>query len=101
MTSDYTQWELDDMIRLHGIWLENPSNEKNFYMRIDKPHMNFSGLDFREARLTGATLHDCNFAGANLQNCDLSNMFLHGCNFTGAAMQGANLQDSDLRGVVT
>ena len=47
---------------------------------------NLSGLDLRNAKLTGLDLSGCYFRGANLSGLDLS-----GCNLYGASLRGVNI----------
>jgi uncharacterized protein YjbI with pentapeptide repeats len=52
----------------------------------DVKYSNLSGLDLRNAKLTGLDLSGCYFRGANLSGLDLS-----GCNLYGASLRGVNI----------
>lgn len=52
---------------------------------------NFLRVDFREAKLSRAELHDCNFGDANFVEANLAGADLRNTNLRGADFTGANL----------
>ena len=58
----------------------------------------FSGANFKEARLSGLKAQRSTFADAAMTNADLSRVLFHDCVLTGAQLGGANLQGTSFKG---
>ena len=71
------QKKLDEILRLHKMWLNGEEEGKRANLR---------GADLRDADLQGADLRDADLQGADLRDADLQ----------GADLRGANLRDADL-----
>ena len=72
------QDELNEVIRLHGLWLND----------------DYDGgkrADLRDADLYGANLYGANLRDANLRGADLYGADLYGANLCGADLCGADL----------
>jgi len=78
----YTKEELNDILRLHKLWLNDAENGVR---------ANLSGADLSRADLSGANLYGADLYGANLSGANLSGADLSGANLSGAYLSGANL----------
>ena len=83
----YTVGELKEIVRLHGLWLADPSTGSR---------ANLSGANLSGAYLTGAYLTGANLVGAYLTGANLVGACLYGANLSGANLSGANLTGADL-----
>lgn len=63
MTEPITQEELNEKIKLHGMWLRDEEGG----VRLD-----LSGADLSDVNLSGAILVGANLGGADLSGADLS-----------------------------
>jgi len=89
-----TQQELDEIVRLHGLWLAGDKDGK----RADLTGADLCGADLYRANLcrailTGANLTDANMGGANLLGANMAR-----ANMGGANLYRANLYRADLTG---
>lgn len=106
-----THAELQEVLRLHGLWLAGDSEGR----RADLSQANLSHADLSQADLSHADLRWANLSGAdlrwaslrgadlrwaNLSHADLRAADLRGANLSGADLQGANLREADLTGAV-
>ncbi len=101
-----TKKEIAGLIRLHEVWLEDPSRGQ----RMIAEGIEFKGAWLRGCNLSRATLRHCtfrgniigrrfresclrfsDFTGADLRGCDFRSADLRGCNFTGARLDGCDL----------
>lgn len=71
------QKKLDEILRLHKMWLNGEEEGKR-------------------ADLRGAALWDANLRDANLWGADLRDADLRGADLWGAGLRGADLRDADL-----
>jgi len=98
------QEELNEIIRLHGMWLRNEDGGARANLsRIDLRRCNLSGSNLSGSNLSGSDLSGCNLSGSdlsgcNLSGCDLSACDLRGCNLSGSDLSGSDLSGSDLSG---
>ena len=95
----YSELELKEIIRNHGMWLRGEDGGE----RANLSGANLSGANLREADLIGANLHGAdlsraNLSGANLRRADLSGANLRGANLSGADLSWADLSGADLSG---
>ena len=88
----YTVGELKEIVRLHGLWLADPSTGS----RANLSGANLSGANLSGAYLTGAYLTGANLVGAYLTGANLVGACLYGANLSGANLSGANLTGADL-----
>lgn len=66
------QEELNEIVRLHGLWLaNNPEGKRANLLRADLLGANLLRADLREANLRGADLRGADLFGANLLGADL------------------------------
>ena len=79
------QKELDEIIRLHKMWLYGKEGGKRANLR---------DTDLRGANLRGANLRDANLQDANLQRANLQGTDLQDTDLRGANLWGANLDYS-------
>lgn len=94
------QKELNEVLRLHKIWLDNEKGGK----RANLMHSDLSGADLGDANLgdallifadlSGTDLSDSDLSGAKLAFADLSNSNLRGANLINANLSGANLSSA-------
>ena len=78
------QKKLDEILRLHKMWLNGEEEGKR--------------ADLRGADLRGADLWDADLRGADLRGADLRGAALWDANLRGADLRGAALWDANLRG---
>ena len=90
----YTKEELNDILRLHKLWLNDAENG----VQANLSGANLSGADLSGANLYGADLRDANLRGADLSRANLSRALLYGANLSRAFLYGANLRNANLRG---
>lgn len=84
--SNYTQEQINELLRLHGLWRQGAKDGK----RANLSYANLSG-----ANLLRANLSDANLSGANLFRANLS-----GANLFRANLSGANLADANISGAI-
>ena len=90
------QAELDEVLRLHKMWLENAENGARANLSCaDLSRANLRGADLRGANLRGADLSSANLRGADLSSANLSS-----ANLSSADLRGADLSSADLRGAI-
>ena len=83
--------ELDEIVRLHALWLKGDSSGKKAYLSgADLSGAYLSGADLSGAYLSDADLSGANLSGANLSGASLSGANLSGANLSGASLSGAN-----------
>ena len=103
------QKKLDEILRLHKMWLNGEEEGERAVLRgADLRDANLQGAalqgadlqgaDLRYANLRDANLRDANLRGAALRYADLRDANLQGAALQGAALQGAALQGAVLRG---
>ena len=74
---NYTQDELDEILRKHKLWLDgDPGGER----------ANLEGDNLEDANLEGAILKRANLMGANLEGANLERVNLEGANLEGAIL---------------
>ena len=78
--------ELDEIVRLHALWLKGDSSGKKAYLS----DADLSSAYLRGADLSGAYLSGADLSGAYLSDADLSGANLSGANLSGASLSGAN-----------
>jgi uncharacterized protein YjbI with pentapeptide repeats len=79
------QEELDEAIRLHGIWL----GDHHFGRRCTFQGRDLSGLQFRHLGGGTVDLNGADFVEANLTDTEADDILLHHCNLTGANFDGS------------
>ena len=100
----YTQDEINEIIRLHGMWLRNDEGGQLANLiwadlsRANLSGANLSGAYLSGAYLSGANLSGANLSGAYLSGANLSGAYLSGAYLSGAYLSGANLSGANLRG---
>jgi uncharacterized protein YjbI with pentapeptide repeats len=82
------QAELDEIIRMHGLWLGDPNCGK----RCVLGGYDLSGLQFGKLGGSSVDLNGADFAQADLSGTDADDFLVHNCNFN-----GANFDDSHWR----
>ena len=90
----YTQEELNEILRLHILWIEYKEKGK----RANLSEADLSGADLSRVDLFGANLLKANLSKADLSGTDLSKADLSRANLFGADLSGADLRGADLRG---
>lgn len=85
---DITQDELNEMVRLHGMWLRDEEGGVKLVFKCD--------ADLSDADLSDADLSCADLSNANLRCANLSNANLSCANLSGANLRGANLDYSCL-----
>jgi len=80
--------ELNEVLKLHKLWLET-----RFANKVKGERANLSGANLRRADLRGA-----NLIRANLSEADLRDANLRDANLSGANLRDANLRDANLSG---
>ena len=88
------QEELNEVLRLHKLWLENNSDG----VRANLRRADLRGADLRRADLRGANFRDADLAGADLAGADLRDADLRDANLRGAALRDTNLKSANLVG---
>ena len=100
----YTKEELQEVLRLHKLWLNDDENGVRANLSganlsgANLSGANLSGANLSRADLSGAYLSRANLSGANLSRADLSGAYLSGANLSGANLSGANLSGAYLSG---
>jgi hypothetical protein len=98
MNTLITVSELQEILRLHVLWLRSESGGKHADLYgADLRGANLRGADLRGANLRRADLRRADLRGANLRGADLRRADLYGANLSGADLYGANLRGADLR----
>ena len=93
-----TQEELNEIIRLHGMWVH--SEEGGVHANLCYVDLNgavLNGADLRYANLSDATLIGADLNGADLRYANLSDADLRYANLIGADLTCADLHGADLR----
>ena len=94
-----TATELQEMLRLHVLWLQNdPEGVRANLSRANLYGADLSGADLSGADLSRANLYGANLSGANLYGANLSGADLSVANLSRANLYGANLSGADLSG---
>jgi uncharacterized protein YjbI with pentapeptide repeats len=94
-----TQTELNELVRLHKLWLiGDPAGKKANLSDADLRGANLSDANLSGANLSGANLRGANLSGAYLSVANLRDANLRGANLSGANLSGAYLSDANLRG---
>lgn len=102
-----TQKELDEVLRLHKMWLNGKEGGQRAILRErNLSGCNLSGFDLNGCDLSDCNLSTCDFMGCDLTTCDfrrsvmircdLSNCNLSGCDLSGCDLYGADLDYSCL-----
>ena len=98
------QEALDEILRLHKLWLEGKDGGKRADLaganlrRADLAGANLYGANLSKADLFGATLKGANLEGATLKGAGLAGANLQGANLSRANIFGAGLECANLRG---
>ena len=87
-----TQEELNEIIRLHKLWLEN----KPEGIKADLFNKDLSGLDLSNSDLRHANLESAYLSYANLRNANLGYANLRYANLRCASLKSANLESAIL-----
>ena len=96
-----TREELQEIVRLHGMWLRGESGGVFAYLRgANLRGANLSGAYLSGANLRGAYLRGANLSGANLSGANLCDAYLRGANLCEANFRGANLSGADFRDAI-
>ena len=85
----YTNEELQEILRLHKMWLNNEPGGKRADLR---------GSNLRGSNLSGSNLSDSDLRDSDLRDSNLRHSNLSGSNLRGSNLSGSNLSDSNLRG---
>ena len=78
------QDELDEAIRLHGMWL----TDQNCGQRCMFPGRDLSGLQFRSVCGAATDLNGADFTGADLSETEADTILVHHCSFNGVRFDG-------------
>ena len=89
---EFTQEELEDVIKLHKDWLIGSSKGK----KADLRDANLRNADLRDANLWNANLSNANLSNANLSNANLRNAGLSNADLRNAGLSNADLSNADL-----
>lgn len=81
------QKELDEILRLHKMWLYGKEGGKRADLR---------GANLWDADLRGANLRDANLRGTDLQDANLRDTDLRGADLQDTDLRGADLQGANL-----
>jgi len=81
------QTKLNEILRLHKMWLNKEPGEK----------ADLCDADLCGANLRGADLRDADLCGANLRHADLRGADLRGADLRGADLRYVDLRYADLR----
>ena len=87
-----TQDQLNEIVRLHGLWLRNDAGGK----RADLTDADLTGAILTDADLTGATLTHATLTRAILTRAILTRAILTRAILTDADLTDADLTDADL-----
>ena len=94
------QSEIDEVLRLHKLWLEGHKDGKRANLSgADLLRADLSGANLSEANLFLADLIGANLIGANLREADLREANLSRANLIRANLSGAKLWDTIGNGV--
>jgi uncharacterized protein YjbI with pentapeptide repeats len=81
-----SQQELDEAIRLHGMWLANMNTgQRCMFGERDLSGLRFDSLDGAPANLSGA-----DFTQADLSGTEADDIMVHHCSFNGARFDGCH-----------
>jgi hypothetical protein len=89
----YTR-ELDEILRLHQLWLDSNGEDGQ---RADLRDVDLRGVNLRGADLMGADLRDANLVGAILRDAILVGVNLRRADLRRADLRRADLRRADLR----
>jgi len=93
-----TQKELDEVLRLHLLWLDCANDGAMADLRgANLRWAHLSGANLSGADLSGANLREANLSGANLREANLREANLREANLSGADLREANLREANLR----
>ena len=93
------QKKLDEILRLHKLWLEGKEGGERANLRgADLQDADLRGANLWSADLWGANMRDTDLRSADLQDADLQDADLWSADLWGADLRGANMRDTDLRG---
>lgn len=90
----YTTEELAEIVRKHGLWLDNEEGGEHADLR----YADLRYANLREANLSEANLSRANLRGADLRYADLREANLSCANLSDADLSDAYLSDADLSG---
>ena len=90
----YTVKELNEVLRLHSLWLQKDKNG----IKANLSGADLSGADLRGVNLSWANLSGANLRWVNFSEADLSGADLHGVNLSRADLRWADLSGADLSG---
>ena len=102
-----TQSELDEVVRLHGLYLAAvPGGKRATLAQYNLSHLKLAGTNLAQADLYGACLHGAdltqsnlesvNLFGADLRAAKLAKAILAKADLRGSLLRGANLNGADL-----
>ena len=108
MNETYTATELEEIKRLHGMWLTDEEGGKRANLSFadlrlanlrgaDLSFANLSSADLSSAALSFADLRLANLRGADLSFADLSSADLSSADLSSADLRSANLREANLR----
>jgi hypothetical protein len=89
-----THEEIQEVLRLHSLWLANHPAGKRANLRGS----GLRGSDLRGSDLRGSNLRDSDLRGSNLRDSDLRGSDLSGSDLRGSDLSGSDLRGSDLSG---
>jgi uncharacterized protein YjbI with pentapeptide repeats len=90
-----TQQQLNEIIKLHKLWLEG----KEGGVRANLRKADLRGLDLRYVDLGGADLRNVDLRNVDLEGVNLRGADLRKADVRGADLRCVNLHNADLRGV--
>lgn len=87
------QSKLNEMIRLHGLWLKGDRRGKRANLEnADLSNLCLKDANLRSANLTSVFCYRTNFVDADLRGANLQGGEFNYCTFEGANLAGANCQ---------
>lgn len=89
------QYELDEIVRLHNLWLKGDSGG----VYGDFSNSELIGLDFEGYCLHKANLSNCEIVKSNFHGVNLSNSILDGSKIVYALFPAANFMGASLKNV--
>ena len=93
----YTQEELNEIIRLHDLYLENdPEGVRADLEDADLENADLSNENLRYANLENADLENADLSNADLRRADLRHANLSNANLMYANLKRANISNADL-----
>ena len=88
------QKKINEIIREHGLWLNDQGGE-----RADLSGSDLRGSNLRGSNLRGSNLHDSDLSYSDLRGSDLRGSDLIGSDLRGSNLRDSNLIGSNLRGI--